>query len=213
MIRVVLADDHALVRHGVRRILESNPTLEVVGEAADGEQVLAKVRAGGFDVLVLDLTMPGRSGIELLKAVKDIRPMLPVLVLTMHQEEQYAIRAIRAGAAGYLTKDSAPDLLVQAVQRVVGGRPFISAKVAEQMAYDLRADRGDQPHQTLSDREDEVFRLLVAGRSVSEIAARLSVSAKTVSTHKMRILEKMRMGSLAELVRYAVSRDLVPPAE
>lgn len=213
MIRVVLADDHALVRHGVRRILEANPTLEVVGEAADGEQVLERVRAGGFDVLVLDLTMPGRSGIELLKAVKDLRPTLPVLVLTMHQEEQYAIRAIRAGAAGYLTKDSAPELLVQAVQRIVGGRPFISPKVAEQMAYDLRSERSEQPHQALSDREDEVFRLLVAGKSVSEIAVRLSVSAKTVSTHKMRILEKMRMASLAELVRYAVSRDLVPPAE
>ncbi len=211
MIRVVLADDHALVRSGVRRILESNPTLQVVGEAANGDEVLAKVAEGGFDVLLLDLTMPGRSGMELLKAVKEARPQLPVLILTMHQEEQYAMRAIRAGAAGYLTKDSAPELLVQAVQRVIGGRPFISPRVAEQMAYELRSDRTEQPHQTLSDREDEVFRLLVAGKTVSEIAGQLNVSSKTVSTHKMRILEKMSASSVAELVRYAVTHNLVPP--
>ncbi len=208
-IRVVLADDHTIVREGLRRILSGQSDIEIFGEATNGYEVMDRVRAGGFDLLLLDLSMPGKSGVDLIRQIKDERPKLPVLVLTMHEEDQYALRAIRAGASGYLTKESAPEQLVAAIRKIAAGRLFISPNVAEQLALDVMP-RGDDedPHKSLSDREFEVFRHLVEGRSVSDIAERLHLSVKTVSTHKTRVLEKMGVDSVADLVRYAMSHRL-----
>jgi DNA-binding NarL/FixJ family response regulator len=206
--RILIADDHAIVRDGLRRILQSAPGIEVAGEAVSGDEVMARVREGGFDLLLLDMSMPGKSGIELIKWVKTTRPDLTVLVLSMHQEEQYAVRAIRAGASGYVTKESASTLLVAAIRKVAEGGLYISSGVAEQLALTLRPKASELPHQSLSDREYEVFDLLVAGATVSDIAARLHLSGKTVSTHKARILEKMGVDSVADLVRYAMAHKL-----
>ena len=215
MTKVLIADDHAIVREGLRRILGGQEGIEVAGEATNGFEVLDRVREGGFDLLLLDLSMPGRSGVDLIKQVKEEAPKLPVLVLTMHEEEQYAVRALRAGASGYLTKESAPSQLVAAIRKVASGRLYISPNLAEQLALEVRPASDEEPHKHLSDREFEVFRLLVDGKSVSDIAALLHLSVKTVSTHKTRILEKMNLTSVAELVRYAIAHRLAgeaPPA-
>ena len=210
MIRIVVADDHTIVREGLTRILTGQSDIEIAGEATNGHEVMERVRAGGFDLLLMDLSMPGKSGIELLKQVKDEKPKLPVLILTMHEEDQYALRAIRAGASGYLTKESAPEQLVAAIRKIASGRLFISPGVAEQLALDVRphGDADTPPHKSLSDREFEVFRMLVQGKSVSEIAALLHLSVKTVSTHKTKVLEKIRVSSIADLVRYALANNL-----
>jgi DNA-binding NarL/FixJ family response regulator len=209
MTRVLVADDHAIVREGLKRILEGQADIEIAGEATNGHEVIERVRSGGFDLLLLDLSMPGKSGIELIKQVRDESPKLRVLVLTMHEEDQYAVRAIRAGASGYLTKESATAQLVSAIRRIAEGRLYISPNVAEQLALDV-SPRGDEaPHKHLSDREFEVFQLLVAGRSISDIAGQLHLSVKTVSTHKTRILQKMSATSVADLVRYAIGHRLV----
>jgi len=208
MTRILIADDHAIVRDGLRRILQGAPGLEVAGEAVDGDEVMARVREGGFGLLLLDMSMPGKSGIDLIKWVKATRPELTVLVLSMHQEEQYAVRAIRAGASGYVTKESASSLLVAAIRKVADGGLYISPGVAEQLALTLRPQTADLPHTTLSDREYEVFGLLVSGATISDIAVRLHLSGKTVSTHKARILEKMSVDSVADLVRYAMLHKL-----
>lgn len=212
MTRVLVADDHAIVREGIKRILEGQEGVEIAGEATNGHEVLERVRAGGFDILLLDLSMPGKSGIELIKQVKDESPKLRVLVLTMHEEDQYAVRAIRAGASGYLTKESAPGQLVSAIRRLADGRLYISSSVAEQLALDIQPHGDEAPHRHLSDREFEVFQLLVNGRSISDIAAHLHLSVKTVSTHKTRILQKMQVASPADLVRYAVKHNLIDEA-
>lgn len=209
MTRVVIADDHAIVREGLKRILEGQEGIEIAGEATNGFEALDRVRAGGFDILLLDLSMPGKSGIELIKQVKDESPKLRVLVLTMHEEDQYAVRAIRAGASGYLTKDTAATQLVAALHRIASGGLFITPAVAEALALGLQSAGDGLPHKRLSDREHEVFVLLAGGASVTEIAARLRLSVKTVSTHKTHILEKMGLGSLAELVRYALAHRLL----
>jgi DNA-binding NarL/FixJ family response regulator len=206
--RVLIADDHALVREGLRRILAADPDIAVLGEAKDGHEVLAAMRNAAFDVLLLDLSMPGRSGIDLLRQVKAERPELRVLVLSMFDEQQYAERAIRAGAAGYLTKDTASTQLLAALRKVASGGLFITPAVAEALAAGLQSPDRELPHKRLSDREYEVFLRLAAGDSLTAIAQRLHLSVKTVSTHKTNILEKMKLGSLAELVRYAVAHDL-----
>jgi DNA-binding NarL/FixJ family response regulator len=211
MIRIVIADDHTIMREGLKRILDGAEDITVVGEAVDGFEALAHVRRGGFDLLMLDLSMPGRSGVELIRQIKDEVPKLPILILTMHEEEQYAVRAIRAGARGYLTKESAGTQLLSAIRKVASGRPYISAEVAEQLAMEVMPSNEDLPHKELSNREFEVFILLVTGKSITEIADLLHLSAKTVSTHKTRILHKMSMSSLAEMVQYAVAHRLLPP--
>ncbi|MEO5672961.1 MAG: response regulator transcription factor [Ramlibacter sp.] len=213
MIRIVIADDHAIVREGLKRIVTGAPDLEVTGEAADGTEVMQRVRELEFDVLVLDLSMPGRSGMELIKLAKAERPKLRILVLSMHQELQYAVRAIKSGASGYLTKETAPSLLVQAIHKVAGGGAFISAEVAEQLALGAMPGGQALPHQSLSDREFEVFKLLVAGVSVTEIAAKLSVSVKTVSTHKANLMHKMGLGNQSELIRYAIKHGIADQPE
>ncbi len=211
MIRIVIADDHTIMREGLKRILQEVEDIEVIGEAVDGFEVLATVRKAGFDLLLMDLSMPGRSGVDLIRQIKDEAPKLPILVLTMHEEEQYAVRAIRAGASGYLTKESAGTQLVTAIRKVASGRPFISLEVAEQLAIDAMPARHELPHKDLSDREFEVFNLLVSGKSITEIAVMLHLSVKTVSTHKTRILLKMDSNSLAELVQYAIAHGLLAP--
>lgn len=209
MTSILIADDHALVRDGLRRIIEAEPGFTVFGEAVDGDEVVVKVRTGGFDVLLLDMSMPGKSGLDLIRHVRSMAPKLPILVLSMHAEDQYAIRAIRSGASGYLNKDSAPGQLMAALKKVAGGGTYISQSTAEQLALGLTPNaRAELPHRALSDREHEVFMAIVAGRSMTEIADAMNLSIKTVSTHKSRIMEKMRMDSVAELVRYAVLHRL-----
>jgi DNA-binding NarL/FixJ family response regulator len=207
--RVFIADDHAIVREGLRRILAADPSLQVVGEAANGHDVLKAARAGGFEVMLLDLSMPGRSGVELIRQIKAEQSDVRVLVLSMHDEQQYAVRAIRAGAAGYLTKDTAAQQLVAAIRKIASGGLFITPAAAEALAAGLQAPAEEAAHKRLSDREYEVMLLLAAGHSVSGIAGRLHLSVKTVSTHKTHILDKMQLGSLAELVRYAITHRLI----
>ena len=208
MTRVLLADDHALVRDGLRHILKSASGFEVAGEASDSTSTIALVRASAADVLVLDLSMPGRNGIELIRQIKDEKPTLRVLVLTMHAEQQYAVRAFKAGASGYLTKESASAELVAAVTKVAAGGVYVSLAMAERFALSLNEPVDTLPHQRLSDREFDVFRRIAAGQTISEIAQELCVSAKTVSTYKTRILEKMQMPHDTALVRYAMRHKL-----
>ena len=208
MIRVVIADDHQILREGLTQLLQAAGDLQVIAEAADGHQALELVRTRDFDVLLLDMSMPGKSGVDLIRQVKSERPRLRILVLSMHEEHQYAVRAIRAGASGYLTKESAAGELVAAIRKVAGGRAFISAEVAERLAHEAMPHSEGPPHTTLSDREFQVFRLLVNGRSVTDIAEALHLSSKTVSTHKARLMEKLGIENNADLVHYAVKHRL-----
>ena len=209
MIRIVVADDHTIVREGLKQLLSATSDLSVVGEAQNGHEVLERVRALDFDVLLLDMSMPGKSGIELIKQVRAEKPKLRVLVLSMHEEEQYAVRAIKAGASGYLTKESATAQLVSAIRKVAGGGAFITDSVAQQLALGAMPQTEGPPHGALSDREFQVFRELVSGKAVTDIAAELNLSVKTVSTHKARIMQKMNMSNPAELIRYAIHHRLV----
>ena len=209
MTKIVVADDHAIVREGLKQILASQPDFEIVAEASDGHEVMKRVRELDFDVLLLDMSMPGKSGVELIKQVKGEKPRLRILVLTMHEEHQYAVRAIRAGASGYLTKEGASAQLVTALRKVASGGAYISAEVAEQLALNAMPDSQGPLHGTLSDREFQVFRMIAEGKSVSEIAERLNLSVKTVSTHKSNVLQKMSMTTTGELIRYALENNLV----
>lgn len=213
MIRIVIADDHSIVREGLKRIVSSIDGMEVSGEAGNGTEVMQRVRELVFDVLVLDLSMPGRSGMELIKLIRAEKPQVRILVLSMHQELQYAVRAIKNGASGYLTKESAPGQLEQAIRKVASGGAFISAEVAEQLA--LGAMPGSQvvPHESLSNREFEVLQLLVADVSMTDIATRLNLSVKTVSTHKTNLMQKMGLQNQNELIRYALKHGLTEPLE
>jgi DNA-binding NarL/FixJ family response regulator len=208
MIRVVIADDHTILREGLKQLLHAAPDLEVVGEAGDGHEVVRAVREIEFDVLLLDMSMPGRSGMELIRQVKSEKPKLRILVLSMHEEHQYAVRAIRAGASGYLTKESAATLLVAAIRKVGAGGAFISAEVAEQLALSAMPHAAGPAHATLSDREFQVFQRLVAGAGVTQIAGDLNLSVKTVSTHKARLMEKLGVANQAELIHYALKHRL-----
>jgi DNA-binding NarL/FixJ family response regulator len=213
MIRIVIADDHAIVREGLKRIVSDADDMQVVGEAADGTQVMLRVRDLDFDILVLDLSMPGRSGMELIKLVRSEKPKLRILVLSMHHELQYAVRAIKSGASGYLTKESAPSQLEQAIRKIAGGGAFVTPEVAEQLALGAMPGSESHPHESLSDREFEVFRLLAAGVSVTEIASRLKLSVKTVSTHKANLMQKMGLQNASELIRYAIRHGLADSIE
>ena len=208
-LRVLIADDHPVVRRGVRGILEDAPDVGEVAEAETPQQVLDLVRAARWDVLLLDLGLPGRGGLEVLKDVRQEYPKLPVLILSMQPESQYAIRALRAGAAGYLTKESAPESLLIAIRKVHAGGRYVSAALAEQLAAEVGMDADTPPHQRLSDREFEVMRMLAAGRSVGQVADQLSLSVKTISTYRARILEKMGMATNADLTQYALRNHLI----
>ncbi len=209
MIRILLADDHTLIRDGLKQIFADTEDLLVAGEAASGHEVLARVREEAWDILLLDLSMPGRSGLELVKQIKSEKPRLPILVLSMHDAEQYALRAMRAGAAGYLTKDSDAPQLIEVVRKIARGGVFVSPAVAEQMAREIMPGTAGLPHTLLSDREYQVFRMIAAGTGIGEIALELALSVKTVSTHKTRIMQKMNLANQTELVRYALRHKLL----
>lgn len=208
-IRVLLADDHTIIRDGLKQILADTDDLEVTGEAANGLEVMQKVRNEDFGLIVLDISMPGRSGLDLIHMIKDEKPDLPILILSMHQEEQYAVRALQAGASGYITKENDSELLLHAMRRVASGGVYVSDKVSAMMVRGIRPQTNEAPHTLLSDREYEVFTMLVQGRGLTDIATDLSLSVKTISTHKTRILGKMGMENASELIRYAVAHHLV----
>jgi len=210
VIRVLIADDHHLVRDGLKQILGAADGLEVAGEASSGDEALALVKANDYDLALLDMSMPGLSGIELIKRLKLEKPKLRILVLSMHAEQQYAARALKAGASGYLTKDSASEQLIRAIHKIAAGGVLISETTAASLIGDTTGGEA-LPHTLLSDREFEIFKLLAEGRSPTEIAAQLRLSVKTVSTHKTRVLQKMNLGGTADLVRYALEHRLLEP--
>jgi two-component system invasion response regulator UvrY len=207
--RILLTDDHAVVRQGLKQILAAEFRKAEFGEAGNAQEALDRVWGSEWDVVVLDMTMPGRSGLEVLKEIKKRRPRLPVLILSMHPEDQFAVRLLKAGASGYMTKESAPEELVGAVKRVMSGGRYISGSLAEKMASYLTLDVQSTPHERLSDREFLVLRLIASGKPVSVIAKELSLSVKTISTYRARILEKMGMSNNAELTHYAIQNKLV----
>ena len=211
MIRLVIADDHVMFRQGIAWLLSEEDDLTIVGEAASYADTIAAVRSGQPDLVVLDLSMPGRDGIETIAHLRDIAPEVKILVLTMHQEEGYAARALRAGCHGYITKDNASEQLVDAIRRLIAGKGYLCPNIAERLAVGLsHGDAQAAPHTRLSNREYRIFELLVAGHSGIEIAEELSLSTKTVSTHKARLLRKMNLNNQSELVRYAVAHQLGP---
>lgn len=209
MIKILIADDHRIVREGLKQILAETQDMIVAAEASNVQEVLKKVAVNDYDVLLLDISMPGRSGLDILKQLKGERPKLSVLVLSMYSEEQYALRALRAGASGYMTKESAPDELIEAIRKVSTGRKYISPAVAEKLAVSIESGDEKPPQETLSDREFQVMCMIASGKTVKAIADELALSIKTVSTYRARILEKMRMKNNAELTHYAIQNKLV----
>ena len=209
MIRILIADDHTLVREGLKQILSDLPDMAVTDEASNGKEVLDKVRENDFDVVLLDISLPGQSGVDILKQIKLIKPELPVLILSMYPEEQYAIRTLRAGASGYLTKDSVPDELIEALRTVSLGKRYITYTLAEKIAFEMDVDAKKPLHERLSDREYQVMCMIASGKSVSQIAKEILLSVKTISTHRARILKKMNMKNNAELTHYAIKHGLV----
>ena len=211
MIKVLIADDHSVVRSGIKQILSDESDMQVAGEACNSQEVIEKISNEQYDVLVLDITMPGKSGLEVITNVKKIRSDIHILILSMHPEEQFAVRALRSGASGYLTKESAPEELVVAIRKINGGGKYVSASLAEVLAFDLE-DRGKGrviPHENLSDREFQVLCLIASGKSVKEMSKELYLSVKTISTYRTPILEKMKMKSNSELTYYAIQNKLI----
>jgi len=209
MLRILIADDHAIIRKGLKQILLEEYPSAIIEEVKDAEEVIKKTINSEWDIIICDLSMPGRSGLDVVQQVKQNFPKLPVLILSIHPEEQYAIRVLKAGAAGYLSKDAATEELVIAVQRVLQGRKYISASIAEKMATELDHDSNKPPHEILSDREFDIFKMISAGKTVSEIAEQFSLSITTVSTYRARLLVKMNMKTNAELTRYALENKLI----
>ena len=209
MIRILIADDHAIVRKGLKQLLlEQYPTAQI-GETSDAEDLISKVMKQDWDVVICDMSMPGRSGLEALQQIREIAPKLPVLIMSMYPEDQYAIRVLKAGGSGYLGKETIHDDLVKAIEMVMIGRKFITPSIAEKLADALDTDINRPPHQDLSNREFDVFKLLATGKSISEIASQLTLSTTTVSTYRARVLTKMNMRTNAELTRYALENNLV----
>jgi DNA-binding NarL/FixJ family response regulator len=209
VISILIADDHAILRRGLKEILRGEFESATFDEAGTAQQVLAQVQSRVWDLVILDISMPGRSGLDLLRDLQQLRPELPVLVLSMHPEDQYATRVLKAGAAGYMNKETAPTELVKAVRKVLAGGRYVSAGLAEKLAADLSADAARLPHEKLSHREFEVLRMIASGKTVSQIAEELHLSVTTVSTHRARILEKMGMENNADLMRYALHNRLI----
>jgi len=209
MIRILVADDHTVVREGIKQILAGQDDMVVEDEAGSGQEVLSKTALKSFDLVLLDISMPGRSGLEILEELRAARPKLPVLILSMHPEEQYAVRTLRAGAAGYLTKASAPQELIAAIQKVSRGGKYVTVSLAEKLAFELDAGAEKPLHERLSNREYQVMLMLASGHSVREVAEELCLSSKTISTYRTRILEKMEMKKNAELILYAVKNNLI----
>lgn len=209
MIRILIADDHAVVRQGLRHVLSSSPDIVVAAEAADGFDVLEKIRKEAFDLVCLDLSMPNLSGIDLIKRIKLDCSTLPILVLSMHNEAQFAARALKAGAAGYLTKDSDPETLIGAIRKVASGRKFIDPTLVDELIFEKILTDERPPHEQLSDREFQIVRLIAQGESLNQIADKLSLSAKTISTYKARSMQKLGLSNHTELVRYALDHHWI----
>jgi len=209
MLRVIIVDDHPIVRQGLKQILSEEPDMTVFGEAQNSQEVLQLISEQDWDIVVLDITLPGRGGLDVLKEIKHERPKLPVLILSIHPEDQYAVRAFKAGASGYLTKESAPQELVRAIRKILRGGKYVSSALAEKLAFDLETEEKRPIHETLSDREYQVMLMIASGKSTSAIAEEMALSMKTVSTYRARILEKMKMKTNAELTHYAVMNGLV----
>jgi len=209
MIRVLVVDDHAILRRGLRALISDAFAAAEFGEASNAEQALEQLRLKTWDIALLDVTLPGKSGLDLLKELKDGWPRLPVLVLSVHSEDQFALRALKAGAEGYMTKESVPEELVEATRRILAGGRYVSPTLAEKLASGVRKDSTKTPHETLSDREHEVMCYIASGKTVTEIARELSLSVKTISTYRTRILEKLDLRNSAEITRYAIQNGLV----
>ncbi|MEW6418585.1 MAG: response regulator transcription factor [Nitrospirota bacterium] len=209
MIKILVVDDHAVVREGLKQIISETPDMVVAAEASSAQEVLNKVRENNYDVVLLDISMPGRGGLDVLKQLKNEKTGLPVLILSIYPEDQYAMRALKAGASGYLTKESAPDELIAAIRKISQGRKYVSASLAEKLASEMEIGAEKPPHEMLSDREYQVMYMIAKGKTIKEIAGELSLSVKTISTYRSRILEKMRMKNNAELTRYAIKNHLV----
>jgi len=208
IIKIIIADDHPLFRRGLKHALEETSDIEVIGELCNGEDLLSLVRDCKSDIILLDIAMPGKSGLDLLKQLKSEHPKLPILILSVYPEEQYAIRFLKAGASGYLTKESAAEKLAEAIRKIASGGKYASTAVIEKLAFDF-SDSEKLPHETLSDREYQVFGMISVGKSLTEIGVELSLSVKTISTHRTRILEKMKMKKNAELIHYAITQNLL----
>jgi two-component system invasion response regulator UvrY len=209
MIKILVADDHTIFREGLKRILAECQDVIVADEASNGREVLDKIWNNEYDMVLLDISMPGMTGLEALKQLKNDKPRLPVLVLSMHPEEQYAVRALRAGASGYLTKESAPDELITAIRKISQGRKYITSSLAERLAFEVETDSEKPLHDILSDREYQVLRMIASGSTIKQIAKELSLSIKTVSTYRTRIMGKMKMKTNAELMHYALKHQIL----
>jgi two-component system, NarL family, invasion response regulator UvrY len=208
-IRILIVDDHVMIRQGLRQILSDVFIKAIFGEASSGNDALEQVGKGSWDIVLLDITMPGKSGVDVLKQIVDAQPNIAVLVLSMHPEEQYAVRVLKSGAAGYITKNTASEEVIGAVKKVLAGGKYVSAALAESLAANLNAPGGKAPHEMLSDREYQVMRFIALGKSVKEIAYELSLSVKTISTYRTRIMEKTKLKTNADIIRYAVHEKLV----
>lgn len=209
MLKILIADDHPVFRRGLKQIIAETTDMVVAGEATNGWEVLSKVSTGDYDLVLLDISMPDKDGMDVLTQLKNERPALLVLMVSMHPEEQYAVRALKAGASGYLTKESAPDELIVAIRKVSTGRKYVSSALAERLAALLQEDAEVLPHEVLSSREYQVMCMIASGKTLKEIGGELSLSIKTISTYRSRILEKMKMRNNAELIHYAVKNRLV----
>jgi len=208
IIKIIIADDHPLFRRGLKHALEETPDIEVIGEASNGDSLLSMIKSDNLDMVLLDISMPGKSGLDLLKQLKSEHSKLPILILSVYPEEQYAVRFIKAGASGYLTKESAAEKLAEAIRKIAAGGKYASTAIIEKLAFDF-SDSNKPLHETLSDREYQVFGMISIGKSLTEIGVDLSLSVKTISTHRTRILEKMKMKKNAELIHYAITRNLL----
>ncbi|MBI5583186.1 MAG: response regulator transcription factor [Deltaproteobacteria bacterium] len=209
MIKILVADDHPIVRQGLKQILSEYPDMTVADEAGNGKEVLSKVAKKDYDIVLLDISMPGRNGLDILKELKSKKPKLPVLVLSIYPEDQYAVRVLKLGASGYLTKESVPEELVAAIRKVARGRKYVSNYLAEKLASDLEINAEKPLHENLSDREYQVMFMIASGKRLKEISEELSLSIKTISTYRSRIMDKMKMKNNAELIRYALQNNLV----
>ena len=209
MIKILIADDHPVVRQGIKQILAETRDLVAADEAASGQEVMKKVMKNDYDVILLDISMPERNGLDILRELKSKKPKPAVLILSIYPEDQYAVRVLKLGAAGYLTKESVPEELISAIRKVAQGRKYISATLAEKLAIDLEINAEKPPHENLSDREYQVLCMLASGKRLKDIGDDLNLSIKTISTYRTRILEKMKMGNNAEIIRYALQNNLV----
>jgi len=209
MIKILIADDHPIVRKGLKQILSEEIDIGEVGEAQNSQEVLDLVQKQDWDIVVVDITMLGRGGIDVLKELKQLRPKLPVLILSMHPEDQYAVRSLKAGAAGYLTKGSAQEELIKAIRKILQGGKYVSSTLAEKLAFDLEREPEKPLHETLSDREYQVMLMIASGKTISQIAEEMLLSVKTISTYRTRLLEKMKMATNAEITHYAIKNKLV----